>query len=48
MPLTNTQLAYFDSNVLRLSADKRTEYHGQVDHLIAELSVASGIKVRSR
>lgn len=38
MPLTNTQLRYFDSNVLRLPADKRTEYHAQVDRLIAELS----------
>ena len=38
MPLTNTQLRCYDSNVLRLPADKRKEYHGQVDHLIAELS----------
>ncbi len=38
MPLTNTQLRYYDSNVLRLPADKRKEYHGQVDRLIAELS----------
>src|ERR1700730_2761664 len=38
MPLTNTQLCYYDSNVLRLPADKRTEYHAQVDRLIAELS----------
>jgi tRNA nucleotidyltransferase (CCA-adding enzyme) len=38
MPLTNTQLKYYDSNVLRLPADKRTEYHKQVDRLIAELS----------
>ena len=37
MPLTNTQLCYYDSNVLRLPADKRKEYHGQVDRLIAEL-----------
>ena len=37
MPLTNTQLCYYDSNVLRLPADKRTEYHGQVDRLITEL-----------
>ncbi len=37
MPLTNTQLYYYDSNVLRLPADKRTEYHAQVDRLIAEL-----------
>jgi hypothetical protein len=38
MPLNNTQLGYYDSNVLRLPADKRTEYHAQVDRLIAELS----------
>lgn len=38
MPLTNTQLRHYDSNVLRLPADKRTEYHAQVDRLIAELS----------
>jgi hypothetical protein len=36
--LSNTQLCYYDSNVLRLPADKRTEYHGQVDRLIDELS----------
>ncbi len=38
MPLTNTQLCYYDSNILRLPADKRKEYHAQVDRLIAELS----------
>lgn len=38
MPLTNTQLKYYDSNVLRLPADKRKEYHKQVDRLISELS----------
>src|SRR5580704_16198900 len=38
MSLSNTQLCYYDSNVLRLPADKRTEYHAQVDRLIAELS----------
>lgn len=38
MPLSNTQLRYYDSNVLRLPQDKRTEYHAQVDRLIAELS----------
>lgn len=37
MPLTNTNLLYYDSNVLRLSAEKRTEYHAQVDRLIEEL-----------
>jgi hypothetical protein len=38
VPLSNTQLCYYDSNVLRLPADKRKEYHAQVDRLIAELS----------
>jgi len=38
MSLTNTQLCYYDSNVLRLPADKRKEYHAQVDRLITELS----------
>ena len=38
MPLTNTQLAYYDSNILRLPADKRKEYHAQVDRLVSELS----------
>lgn len=37
MTLTNTELRYYDSNVLRLPADKRKEYHEQVDRLIAEL-----------
>lgn len=37
MPLTNTQLLWYDSNVLRLPKDKRSEYHAQVDRLIAEL-----------
>lgn len=37
MPLSNTQLKYYDSNVLRLPADKRKEYHTQVDRLIDEL-----------
>lgn len=37
MPLNNTQLRYYDSNVLRLPADKRTEYHQQVDRLIDHL-----------
>ncbi|WP_434404987.1 CBASS oligonucleotide cyclase [Sphingobium sp. DN12] len=37
MPLSNTQLRYYDSNVLRLPADKRTEYHQQVDRLIENL-----------
>jgi tRNA nucleotidyltransferase (CCA-adding enzyme) len=37
MALSNTQLRYYDSNVLRLPADKRKEYHEQVDRLITEL-----------
>jgi hypothetical protein len=37
MPLINSDLQYYDSNVLRLSSDKRKEYHAQVDNLIAEL-----------
>lgn len=40
MPLTNTQLRYYDSNVLRLPQDKRKEYHAQVDYLVQELSSA--------
>lgn len=38
MPLNNTELQYYDANVLRLPADKRKEYHEQVDRLIADLS----------
>ncbi len=38
MPLNNTQLRYYDSNVLRLPADKRSEYHQQVDRLIEHLT----------
>ncbi|MFZ2996371.1 MULTISPECIES: CBASS oligonucleotide cyclase [Sphingobium] len=37
MALSNTELRYYDSNVLRLPADKRKEYHAQVDRLITEL-----------
>jgi hypothetical protein len=37
MPLSNTQLRYYDSNILRLPADKRKEYHAQVDRLIDNL-----------
>ncbi|MGD9968662.1 MAG: CBASS oligonucleotide cyclase [Hyphomonadaceae bacterium] len=37
MPLTNTELSYYDSNVLRLPKEKRAEYHAQVDNLILEL-----------
>jgi len=38
--LTNTELLYYDANVLRLPADKRSEYHGQVDRLVAALRSA--------
>lgn len=38
MPLNNTELQYYDTEVLRLPADKRKEYHEQVDRLITELS----------
>ena len=34
MPLTDAQLRHFDASQLRLPADKRTEYHRQVDGLI--------------
>ena len=37
MPLTNTELNFYDSNVLRLPGDKRKEYHQQVDRLVDEL-----------
>ena len=37
MPLTNTQLRYYDSSLLRLPAERRKEYHSQVDRLIVEL-----------
>lgn len=37
MPLSNTQLRYYDSNILRLPAEKRTEYHAQVDRLVENL-----------
>ena len=37
MPLTNTQMRYYDANVLRLPADKRLEYHAQVDRLVEHL-----------
>jgi hypothetical protein len=37
MALNNTQLRYYDNNVLRLPSDKRKEYHEQVDRLIVEL-----------
>lgn len=37
MSLNNTEIRYYDSNVLRLPADKRKEYHEQVDRLVSEL-----------
>lgn len=37
MSLKNSELQYYDSNVLRLSSEKRKEYHIQVDNLVAEL-----------
>lgn len=37
MALSNTALRYYDTNVLRLPADKRKEYHEQVDRLVTEL-----------
>lgn len=44
MPLSNTQLRYYDYNVLRLSKDKRTEYNDQVDRLINNLRSRVGDK----
>ena len=38
MSLKNCDLEYYDKNILRLPANKRTEYHEQVDNLIKELS----------
>ncbi|SDI12968.1 hypothetical protein SAMN05216466_12770 [Paraburkholderia phenazinium] len=38
MPLANKELLYYDHEVLRLPADKRKEYHEQVDRLVGELS----------
>jgi len=37
MPLNNTELRFYDYNVLRLPGEKRKEYHAQVDRLIANL-----------
>lgn len=49
MPLTNQQLKAYDANVLRLPAEKRTEYHAQLDRLISNLTThlktATKIKV---
>lgn len=38
MSLSNTEIRYYDSVVLRLPADKRKEYHEQVDRLIRALT----------
>lgn len=38
--LKNTDLRYYDAEVLRLPKEKRTEYHAQVDRLVATLSSA--------
>ena len=40
MALSDTQLKYYDSDVLRLPNDKRTEYHRQVDSLVKKLGAA--------
>ena len=40
MPLSDSQLRYYDSQVLRLPQDKRTQYHEQVDRLIRALKNA--------
>lgn len=45
MALTNTQLRYYDSNVLRLPADKRKEYHAQVDRLVNALRISVSDKI---
>ncbi len=56
MALTDTELLYYDSNVLRLPADKRKEYHAQVDRLIdlrksvkdkTEIKITKVVKVGS-
>lgn len=46
MPLSNAQLRYYDGEVLRLPADKRKEYHAQVDRLIAEIS--KGVREKTK
>lgn len=49
MPLTNSRLRDYDSNVLRLPNDRRKEYHRQVDNLVmrlgSELAASSDLKV---
>lgn len=46
MPLSNSELEYFDHNVLRLPGEKRKEYHAQVDNLVVELKNALPINQR--
>ena len=41
MALNDTELRYYDSNVLRLPADKRSEYHQQVNRLITTTEVTN-------
>jgi len=38
LSLSNTEIRYYDSTVLRLPADKRNAYHGQVDRLVSALT----------
>lgn len=38
MALSNAQFKFYDSNVLRLPAEKRKEYHAQVDRLVEALT----------
>lgn len=38
MPLNNSEIHFYDSTVLRLPADKRKEYHAQVDRLVSALT----------
>lgn len=40
MPLSNAQIQYYDSHVLRLPKEKRETYNAQVDRLISALSKA--------
>lgn len=45
MSLSDTEIRYYDSTILRLPNEKRKEYHAQVDRLITELS--KGLKEQS-
>lgn len=38
MSLTNTEIRFYDSTVLRLPSEKRKEYHEQVDRLVGALT----------